>query len=122
MQRREVRKHIMIIGPQGSGKTALAREMASKEGEFVHCDISVVNTMLFELLSRKPKTVIVEGSPADLKLPSLVERSSQVRLKHRDGSFTMLDRPHFIFCCDELAANGCPKPHLLDIITLRGTQ
>lgn len=117
MPRCEV-KHTLIVGPQGSGKTRKAIELAKAAGTYIHCEIEAVNTGLYNILKRKPAAVIVEGSPSNLRLRSLIQNRGPIKLKSRDGTVTLFDRPQFIFCCTPANLHVIKCPNHFNVIVL----
>lgn len=104
-------KALVIVGPQGCGKSILARLVAEQYGSFVETDARELETHrgLDVLLAREPNTVICEGVPASeeaqIKLKALIT-SDEVKVVRKHGSPKMVSTPNFIFYTDE--ANPLP--------------
>lgn len=58
---------IVLTGPQGCGKSTLARDIARQLGSFIEVDSSVLrsSTTIAEALVTAPRTLIVDGSRLD---------------------------------------------------------
>ncbi|MDZ4282786.1 MAG: AAA family ATPase [Hydrogenophaga sp.] len=80
---------LVIVGPQGCGKSLLARELAAKAGVYVELDISELSDegMRKAVLSRMPKTLIVNGLPRTSEQKTLVK-----------SLITDPDAPCLVFC------------------------
>lgn len=58
---------IVLTGPQGCGKSILARDIARKLGTFIEADSSILRSSaaIKRELITAPKALILEGSPID---------------------------------------------------------
>lgn len=59
-------KALVITGPQGCGKSTLARDIASKHGSFEEVDAADLDGAfsIGDALAKEPETVIVDGAPS----------------------------------------------------------
>ena len=94
---------LVITGPQGCGKTTLARKIAEKHGRFIETDAHQLETHrgLNDLLASEPSTVICDGMPesedTQARLKALITgEAAKVERKH--GEAKMVKAPNFIFC------------------------
>ena len=97
---------MVITGPQGCGKSTLARKIAGKHGRFVETDAHQLETRrgLNELLASEPRTVICEGLPesedTQATLKALITGQT-FKVDRKYGATKMVKAPNFIFCtCD----------------------
>ncbi|MCU7904472.1 MAG: hypothetical protein KZQ76_01220 [Candidatus Thiodiazotropha sp. (ex Epidulcina cf. delphinae)] len=91
---------LVIIGPQGSGKTIRAKEIAEKCGtyQYAFLDDILSDMPLDELLTGKPDTVIVEEA--------FCSKKQLARLK---AVITKKGAPNFIFVSN--SHSNFPEPH-----------
>ncbi len=95
---------LVIVGAQGSGVSAAARQLAAKHGSFSEINVDKLEDRFQSWMSRDIKTVIVDGIPrrrtALVALKSmLLNDEMQV---HRKGQPSQRMRcPNFIFCTSD---------------------
>ena len=96
---------LVLAGPQGCGKTMLARKLAAEFGSFIEDDQRVLQSdfALGRVLARRPDVVVVDVVNAGLldtrAAKSLV--SSEWVTAHRVGkSEEIVPTPAFVFCMD----------------------
>ena len=95
---------LVIIGPQGSGKTTLAREIAAKHGSKVLevCAHDLAGRFgIDNLLANNPDVIICEEFPIDAaaraKLKDLIT-SDTVTVNRKYQPPIKVRSPHLIFC------------------------
>ena len=98
---------LVIQGPQGSGKTVLARKIAERYGSFIEIDAYQLKTRrdLNDLLEKGVSTVICDEIPEEIKVQSFLKlliKSKPSWWKH--GKPKLVNVPNFIFC------TGNPSP------------
>jgi energy-coupling factor transporter ATP-binding protein EcfA2 len=100
---------LVLAGPEGGGKSKLARELAAAHGSYVETDARALQSpfRLGKLLAGKPDTIIVNEVPAHLitapETKSLVANESIVI--HRKGcEEKIMPAPNFIFCTGDVNA------------------
>lgn len=98
-------KAIIIQGPQGSGKTKLAKLMANMAGlPYAVITASEINTKPFalaEVLVSEPKTIIVEEFVTDdagLSLAKSLVSSKEMEIPVKNHGIRIVKTPNFIFC------------------------
>lgn len=100
---------MVITGPQGCGKTTLARKIAAQHGTFAEIDAHELSTHfgLGRALAEEPDTLIVEGFPdneetlAEVKA-AIINDTVICHRKHQEPK--KVKAPNFIFCsCDKNA-------------------
>lgn len=98
---------LVLVGPQGCGKSLLARKLAADAGSFVEIDVDDLESPFTDYLADEPATCIVDGFPRT--------HHTRERLKAMISSPTApLDRkgmprqfrkaPNFIFCTSDADA------------------
>lgn len=100
---------LVITGPQGCGKSTLARKIAEEHGSFIEVDASQLETHqgLNDLLASEPATLIVDGWPDNDDtqdwLNTLIA-SDAVEVDRLYSAPKMVKVPTFIFCTNTAAA------------------
>lgn len=94
---------LVITGPQGCGKSTLARKIAEKHGRFVEVEACQLETHrgLDDLLASEPQTVIVEGFPESEEARAMVKAmitGDTVKVERMYAEPKMVKAPNFIFC------------------------
>lgn len=118
----------VIAGPEGSGKTTLARELAGAHGSFIETDARVLISPfhLGHALANKPATIIVDEVPARLITTHETRRmiaDERVVLHRKGRPEEVVATPQFIFCtrdADELRLH--PADARLHIVWLTGNK
>ncbi len=109
-------KALVITGPQGCGKTTLAREIAAQYGTFAEIDVHDLSTRygLGYALANEPNTLIVDGLPdsADTLAEIKVALTSETIVCHRKyQEQKAVKSPNFIFCCEDENALALHAQH-----------
>jgi len=100
---------LVLAGPEGCGKTQLARTLAQREGSFREVPLAQLETPfgLAEALEEQPQTLIVDGFP---KRPSTLELAKQLlayehTVAQRKNAWPLkVPSPKLIFCTSQVAA------------------
>lgn len=94
---------MVITGPQGWGKTTLARKIAAQHGTFAEIGVHELETYfgLGNALASEPDTLVVEGFPTNAetiaKIKSALACSTVIcHWKHQEPK--AMKTPNFIFC------------------------
>ncbi len=95
-------KALVIVGPEGSGKSVLARSIAMHYGKFQEVELGVnFDFQLRDALNGRVKTLIIDGEPSDhdrALLKSLITSpATSIRVPFSKTVRTV-PTPHLIFC------------------------
>lgn len=99
---------LVLHGPQGCGKTTMAREIAAAHGSYAEVDATVLDEplRLGAVLDGEPDTLVVEGAPASMEGMQRIKQllTSPTAIAQRKGQHPKQVRsPNLIICTD--AAN-----------------
>lgn len=105
-------KALVIVGPQGSGKTQIARELAASAGTYAEVDGFALRDRgdWLDLLDKGYAAVVIDGAPSDSQMDTLkqiLSTKGTVALRIR-GVLRKVQMPHLIFTIDDAnrVANG----------------
>lgn len=104
--RLEKGKALVLVGPEGCGKSTLARQIASGLGRFIETDASILNSEwgTLAVLQSRPDVLIIDGLPrgiaATARAKALIS-NPLVRMSGRNGQDMAIKPPHLIFCTGE---------------------
>lgn len=110
----EIGKALVLVGPQGCGKSMLARQIARGFGRFVQTESHVLASErdTLAVLESSPQVWIIDGLPdrfdAQARLKALIV-SPQVHMRGRGGQTKTIQSPQIIFCtsgADFLSCEG----------------
>ena len=99
---------LIIVGPQGSGKTLHAHKIAAAHGAYTEGAIDDLFTHagLHSLLASEPASVVIEGFPDTHKgvarLKQLVTMKSIEIRRTYSAQPEHIRAPNFIFCSDDI--------------------
>lgn len=100
---------LVLIGPQGSGKSLLAHELARHSGTSVEAlaeDLAKVNIQR-RLLMAEAATCVVEGFPHSSRALGWVKSmitAEAVGIRTDSGAARQVRPPNFIFCTGDASA------------------
>lgn len=97
---------MVITGPQGCGKTTLARKIAAQRGTFAEIDAHKLSTpfCLVRALAEEPDTLIVEGFPDNEETLAEVKAAitnDTVICHQKYQEPKKVKAPNFIFCSSD---------------------
>jgi ABC-type phosphate/phosphonate transport system ATPase subunit len=97
---------LVLTGPEGCGKSRLARQLASKHGSFVEISAyTLASPFDFgNALANEPQTLIVEDIPRDARSLQLVKSmltSERVQCDRKGLEPKFVRSPNFIFCTND---------------------
>lgn len=104
MERQLTRQCALVLtGPQGCGKTALARKIAEAHGSYREVDAAELESKfrLGAVLDGEPHTLVVEGVPASAEAMNRVKAmlTNDTVIAERKGKETkVVKTPNLIFC------------------------
>lgn len=115
---------LVITGPQGCGKTTLARKIAAHHGTFAEIDAHefLTNFGLGNALANEPNTLIVDGMVDTVEILSKVKAAltSEMIICHRKYQESKsMNSPNFIICSgDENALHLSDHDRRFSVIRL----
>lgn len=98
---------LVLVGPQASGKTTLARTIAARHGAFVEVELLHLMRRRYidNALANEPKTVIIDGLPATesdfYRIKSLITSETTFIRSADNVQPRQVKTPNFIFCTGE---------------------
>ena len=105
---------LVLAGPQGIGKTLLARALAGAYGSFSEADGSVLHNsaLLGNALATKPDTLIVGDVRAEdifQAATRLLVSSPHILMARKSHQYEIAATPNFIFCTGDVDAIRATK-------------
>jgi hypothetical protein len=97
---------LVIAGPQGSGKTTLARQIAAKNGTYAQiCANDLIGGFgLGNALADEPDTLIVDEVPAHKLADATLKKmltDGMIECNQKYKPLRTVKTPHLIFCINE---------------------
>ena len=95
---------LVIAGPQGCGKSTLARKIAKQHGErFIEAVAHQLETPqgLNDLMVSEPGTIICDGLPKSKDAQAVLKAmiaGKRVKVERKHDAPKMVNAPNFIFC------------------------
>lgn len=114
---------LVLVGPQGCGKTTLAEHIAKKHGSFAHIESSVLDHdhLLDAAISGEPNTLIVDGLPSNesayCRVKSMLTAKT-VLIKSPHQEPRLAKAPNLIFCSSD-PAGFRPLPDIRRFLVVR---
>ena len=97
---------LVLVGPQGGGKTKLARKLAAATGSYRELDARDLesNSRFWPVLEQEPATCIVDGLPQGedvlQRLKAMLTNTETVVCRKHGGP-KRVRSPNFIFCTSD---------------------
>lgn len=107
----EAGKALVLVGPQGCGKTALAHQIAKHFGSVAETHVSALASerKTLSVLESGPQVWIMDGLPdridAQARLKALIT-STHVHMRRRNGQIKTFQSPRIIFCTGDVDCLG----------------